>query len=122
MVSDKLLISRPLIAPAFAWLFVTALWHYRCCGAQLNWRAASSSHPRDDNGGYALFNRTEFQDHPRTLAQCQLRARVLLDSCMKGGMAVPGEARARDDLLDMRVLPVPSLDLVFRGLTSSMGA
>jgi hypothetical protein len=37
---------------------------------------------------------------------------------MKGGTADHDEARVRDDLLDMRVLPVPSLDLVFRGLTS----
>ena len=37
---------------------------------------------------------------------------------MKGGMTDHHEACARDDLLDMRVLPVPSLDLVFRGLAS----
>jgi hypothetical protein len=42
----------------------------------------------------------------------------LLDRLMEGGMTDHDEACARDDLFDVRVLPVPSLDLVFRGLAS----
>jgi hypothetical protein len=49
-----------------------------------------------------------FQDHPRALPQREAVSGVLLDGGTEGGVADHDEARARDDLLDMRVLPMPS--------------
>ena len=44
------------------------------------------------------------------------RAGILLDRCLKRRAPDHHETRARHDLLDVRILPIPFLDLVSREL------
>jgi hypothetical protein len=56
-----------------------------------------------------------FQDHSRALAQRQTCARILLEGSVKGGMTDHDEVGAGDDLLDVRVLRIPSFTLYLAG-------
>jgi hypothetical protein len=54
---------------------------------------------------------------PCALAQRQPRLGILLYGCLKAACTINDKAGARNDLLGVRALPVPSLDLVSNAST-----
>ena len=75
--------------------------------------------PHDEPAWADLFG--NLLDHPYSLSQGKLSARVLLTSCLESRTCHEKEARGGNDLLDVLIAPVPFLNLVIGGLDGIRG-